>query len=57
MASLDTDWTKKVEFPTGMWNMNLLLCVQNAPRAHPVSYQVGTGGIFPGGGGDEAEEA
>jgi len=50
MASLDTDWTQKVEFPTGMWNINLLLCVQNAPGAHQDSYQVGTAGIFPGGG-------
>jgi hypothetical protein len=43
-ASLDTDWTKKVEFPAGMWNINLLLCVQTAPGTHPDFYQVGTRG-------------
>jgi hypothetical protein len=35
-------------FPAGAGNFSLHYRVQNGSEAHPASYQMGTGGSFPG---------
>jgi hypothetical protein len=37
-----------LRFPAGAGNLSLHHCVQNGSEAHPVSYPMGTSGIFPG---------
>jgi hypothetical protein len=39
----------EVRPPTGAEDFSSSLCVQTGSDAHPASYQMGTGGPFPGG--------
>jgi hypothetical protein len=48
-VSLTTDWTTGVRSPTEAEDFSSSLCVQTGSGAHPASYQMGTGGSFPGG--------
>jgi hypothetical protein len=43
------DQGSRVRFPAGAGNFSLHHRVQNGSGAHPASYPIGTGGIFPGG--------
>jgi hypothetical protein len=43
-----TAWTAWVRFPE-VQDFSLLHSVQTGSGAHPASYQMGTGGSFPGG--------
>jgi len=48
-----------VRFPEGVGNFSLLLRVQTDSGTHPASYQMRTGGFFPGGkaAGGEADHS
>jgi len=40
-------WTSRVQFPAGEGNFSLHHHVQIRSRAHPTSYPIGTGELFP----------
>jgi hypothetical protein len=37
-----------IRSPAGEKNFSSILCVQTGSEAHPASYTMGTGGLFPG---------
>jgi hypothetical protein len=46
---LTTDWMIGVRSPAEAKDFSSGLCVQTSSEAHPASYPMGTGGLFPGG--------
>jgi hypothetical protein len=42
-----TGWTAGVRFSVGARDFSLLHSVETASGAHPASYLMGTGGLFP----------
>jgi hypothetical protein len=46
--SRPTGWTAGVRSPVGARDFSLLHSVQTSSGAHPVSYEIGTGGSFTG---------
>jgi hypothetical protein len=49
LSALTTDWTTGVRSPPEAEDFFSSLCVQTSFEAHPASYTVGNGGLFPGG--------